>query len=456
MIEIKKRDIYMNGIEDVRKSTADQVKRICAQYGLYGNAIYYSPSPFEGSDLNKMYIIAGFDPALSHTPPPKYLCPDEIVRRIEQNENLFYPNIWAFDMSSCKNEMDANHALVEYCKNAEFISNLYKEYDLSAPTKLRVSEVGQLINFRTGLDNPLANSKLISRYKRGLDWFFKREKSKNVFRQKWLDYFRSEKFPDDKGPIAKLVGYFRRDSNIYPIEQLMNANGDIRKLEMQEHEYKWFAKFLKENHPDVCISVGEKKVVNHGSVRLSDDSANPFGRCVTGEEYAVIRKERFAEEGWEAVKDLRMTYWEFRDVFYKAVDEPIIAGVYNDIVLSYAKCDSLMKLKERGPIKMKKIPANDFMNFVGLAKHNSLHFYIDNSGDYAVPSLESITVLYNEYQEDKMNGILNRMVNDKINYSHMVEEVIHPTLSSKINDVTLSSGMNNRSRNHINTYNNER
>ena len=43
----------------------ENVKRICAEYGLYGTVCYYQPSRFEHSDCNGMYIVAGTDPALA-------------------------------------------------------------------------------------------------------------------------------------------------------------------------------------------------------------------------------------------------------------------------------------------------------------------------------------------------------------------------------------------------------
>jgi len=439
-------------IENIRKNAADRVKNICSQYGLYGNVIYYNPSPIPDSNLNRLYVVAGLDPALALDPPPKYVRPDEIVRQNNRNEKLFYPNIWAYDLFSEGMGIEINHALVEYCKTAEFVSNLYAEYDLKPPDKLRISEIGQLINFRKGMENPLATADLIQQYQKGLDWYFKREKTTNTFRRQWLDYFRSEKFPDDKGPVDKLIGYFRRNENKTTVDQMMEVNSDLRKLQMQEHEFKLFDQFMKDCYPEVIYAVGDKEIVDHGSTNNIKDPKNPFGRCVTGEEYAVIRKDRFAEEGFEALSDLRMTYWEFRDIYYKAVDEPLVASVYNSIVLNYAKCNSMAELKEFGPVQMQKIPADDFMNFVSLAKANNVRFYIDHHGDYALPSLDTIHVLYNEHQEGKINSILERMINDKIEYSHMIDRSSHPALSSMIQSIDQIQNPNENIGHSVTSY----
>ena len=149
----------------------------------------------------------------------------------------------------------------------------------------------------------------------------------------------------------------------------------------------------------------------------------------------MIRKDRFAEEGFAALADLRPAYWEFRDVYYKAADEDLVAGVYNRIALSYAKCNPLMDLKERGELRLTKIPASDFMNFVSLAKANKLRFYIDNDGDFALPSLDHINVIYNAHQEEKLQGITERMVHDKVEYSHMLDIPPYSALSAKLQSI---------------------
>lgn len=82
-----------------------------------------------------------------------------------------------------------------------------------APDSLLDSEVYQLINHRNRAYSPFTSPAMKQKCREDLDWFFRREKSTSSFRQRWLRYFRSEKFPHDKGPLAKLMGYFRRDQS---------------------------------------------------------------------------------------------------------------------------------------------------------------------------------------------------------------------------------------------------
>ena len=420
-------DVY-----DSQKRASDQISRICAEYGLYGSIVYHTPSSIPGSDRNRVYIVAGNSPDLEKEPLPKWVYPDDIVRRTERNNKLFYPNIWAFDLSANGNEMKATEQLVEYLKKAEFVRAIYAERGMDPPEKIRVSEVHQLIRTREMRDNVLIDNRTRAKCKRDLDWFFRREQSKG-FRRKWLDYFRSEKFPDDKGPVAKLTGYLNRSKQKTNIQQLMEVNEEVRKLEMQEHEYKLFTKFLSTVYPDVVYAASEKDIVSHGGLNNPKETEEAIGRRVTGEEYAVVVKERFAEEGWEALEKLKPAYWEFRDVYYKACDEPLIAAAYNSITLQFAKCDALEDLI--GPYEMADVPVTDFMNFVSLAKANKLRFYIDNAGDFAVPSLDTVHVIYGKHHSEKVQGILGRMMTDKVEYSHVLEDHERPALSRVICDM---------------------
>jgi len=72
---------------------------------------------------------------------------------------------------------------------------------------------------------------------------------------------------------------------------------------------------------------------------------------------------------------------------------------------------------------------------VSLAKTNKLRFYIDHFGDFAVPSLDNIHVIYSQHQSEKLYGVLTRMLSDKIEFSHVLEDRERPALSRVIQDM---------------------
>lgn len=411
----------------------DTVQRICAEYGLYGNIYYREASRIPYSDKNRLYIIAGTDPAIGKEPPPDRFCPDVIIRRREQNEKLFYPDVWAYDLTAHSDQMKAAEELVEFCRHSEFLSTIYSEHGLPLPEKIRESEMRQIMVHRDASQNFDLTVPVMQKSREALNWFFRREKSTG-FRRRWLDFFRSDKFPDDKGPIAKLKAYFRyrRKDPRVSLEQMMEFNSDIKKLEMQEHEYKLWSDYLAKHYPEVTYVEGDKDVVNHGVDKPGDEPLKPFGRRITGEEFAVIRKERFAEEGWDCLADVKPSYWEFRDVYYKEADAALVAEAYHAVTLQYAKPDDLSTLMCNGPIEMMDISCSDLMNFVSLSKANGLRFYFDLHDEFDTPSLDKIHVIYNRSQRDILDGITDRMISDKVTYSHLIDEADRPALQDII------------------------
>ena len=395
-------------------------QKICSEYGLFGNFFYYAPSPIDESDRNRLYFIAGIDPSLGSEALPAYVYPEDLLRRQQRCNKLFYPQVYVIDFTEGDSRKFVSEELVEYCKKAEFLQTLYAQYGMDVPPKLRLNEVSRLSEFFDILHNPDTDPRIRKKCQKDLDWFFRRERSTG-FRKRWLDYYRSDRFPDDRGPVGRIIGYLRRNRQKTDILQLMDCSEKLHKLVMQEHEYKYFIKHMRELYPDVSYCSGPKEIINNG-VHNPKHSESVLGKRITGEEYAALRSARFAEEGWEFIADCKEGYFELRDVYYKACDEPLVASVYHSITLGYAKCnglEELTRIADKSPLRLADISASDFMNFVSLAKANHLRFYIDNTGQYAIPALGKIRVIYNQHQGELLQSILTRMTEDKVAYSHL-------------------------------------
>jgi len=265
--------------------------------------------------------------------------------------------------------------------------------------------------------NPHFDYKIIKKCNDDLSWFFKRERSKG-FRRRWLDYFRSEQFPHDGSPIEKIKGYFNRNKQETTLLQLFTHSDQIHKLELQEHQYKRLVNWLNKTHPDVMYAISKKCTVNHGGANNPTSTHEAIGQRVTSEEYDRIRYERFATESWSALENIKPVYREFRDFYFKACDEPIIASIYNSITMEFARCNPLDEILE--PYCFADVPTIDFMNFVSLAKANNLKFYIDNIGDFSIPSFDAAHIIIGQHQYDKFDAIMQRMADDKISDSHVL------------------------------------
>ena len=100
-----------------------------------------------------------------------------------------------------------------------------------------------------------------------------------------------------------------------------------------------------------------------------------------------------------------------------------MASAFQDATLRYARSDNLQTIEARGgTLCLSCIPKEDFMNFVSLAKANRLSFYIDSTGLFEVPSIKKINVVYSSHDEDLLRDILDRIVNEKVEYSHLVPD----------------------------------
>ncbi len=413
-------------------SFSNQVEKICSDYGLYGSVVLCRPSPIAGSQRNKIYLIACRDPELLEDIRSGKADPDYYLRRNIRSERLVFTDAFVYDLSKEGNRMDAMQELMEYCKYTEFLTSLYGRHKMPPPLKLRRFEIRQLMDARDKQRRPEMDGIWKSATK-ALNDFFSHEAKQGLTRE-WMDFFRSDKFPDDAGPVKKLRAFLSRRKPEISLEQLMACNGQIHTLEMQEHEYRRFSDFMRSVFPYVPYAVSKKIVIDNNAKPQDPIFEEEYGKRVTGEEYDKIRERDFAEKGWDCISNLRPAYFEVRKVSYAAIDEPSIATAFHDATLRYAKRNELSEILSRGgPEALYSIPKEDFMNFVSLAKANGVPFYLDNLGEYEVPSLDSINVVYSTRDQEMVYAILDRIVNEKIGSSHLVpDDERRPALQRKI------------------------
>lgn len=423
----------MESIEETMQAAANEAREICASYGLHGNVFYYAPSPLSESGRNRLYMVAGYSPAFDGEMKGMSETPTDIYRRNMRTQRLFYPASFALDLFTEKDRLKTIEMLVEYCRKAEFIRAIYKENQLEPPVCIRESEISQLLYFYDTCKSVMVPEEVRSQARSALKKFFQGE-HRTGFRHRWLDYFRSDHFPDDVNSFVKIRDYFRRNTGLMSLDQLMEANTEISRFDMQEFEYRAFAKIMAEKHPDVPYAISKKDIVNHGLKKNETEQDSPIGgRMVTFEEYAVTRRDRFANESFACLEDMRPSYWEFRSVYYHSIDAPDVAAVYNQISLEYARPNTLQDLLSHDAVSQRDFPATDFMNFVSLAKANHLRFFID-TGIYDVPSIDHIHVIYNNNQNEDIMGIISRMMHDKVQNSHFIEpSAPQPSLKQRIN-----------------------
>lgn len=411
-------NIFNLNVNNLEQSSLT-VYTIAREYHMYGGVFYHNPSEFPSSDLNRVYVVCGSNPNLNGTRLPKDINPDEIIRRNGRNNVLFPLDYWAMELiPNDGNLFELFSDMMEFLKGAEAAHLLYGEYGVPVPDKLRLSELNMLITINNIIHDSKTSSSLREKYQKDLTAFFKNEK--NERKREWNAYYRSEHFPDNGGTIAKIINFSKRSEQCVDLSTLMRVNGDVQKIELQEHEYPVFKQFLKDCYPYVTYAIEDIHPVDH---KLRNSPNDPPGtpKYVTSEEYDQIKKERFAKEGFSALSNLQVTYWKFRTVYYKEVDEPIIAAVVNDIRTRFAKSNMIDEVRKGGgELQYLSVPKNDFDNFVSLAKANNLVFYIDNRGGFYKPSLEKYHIIYNSYQQEIVLAIQERLFYEKISMSHVI------------------------------------
>lgn len=432
-------DLAINRLDQ----NSQAIRDIAGGYHLYGGVFYYHPSEFPNSDLNRLYVVCGSDPRLNGKELPKDIRPDEIIRRNGRNNTLFYTDYWAMELKpDNSNLFHISDDLMEFLKGSEAVHVLYGEYGVPVPDKLRLSELNMLITINDAIEDSKTSPALKEKYRKDLTEFFKNES--NERKREWNDYYRSEHFPDDGGAIQKKMNFSKRNEQRVELSTLMRVNGDVQKIELQEHEYQVFKQFLKDCYPSVTYAIEDMHPVDH---KLRNSPNDPPGtpKYVTSEEYDQIKKERFAKDGFSALSDLQVTNWKFRTVYYKEVDEPIIAAVVNDIRTKFAKPDMIDEVRRGGgELKHIAVPSDNFANFVSLAKANNLTFYIDNRGSFFKPNLEEYHVIYNSRQQELVMGIQQRLFSEKVSFSHAVSDSqrANRELDKKIDRIKLEQSMN--------------
>ncbi len=415
-----KRGVFVSDVMQFLPNMLDDstVNMLCAEYGIWGRVITEN-NPY--TNRTDMYIVASLKDISEES-----IDYEKIINRNAQHSNLFFPQNFAFKVDET-NTLSALESLVDYCKKAEFISAIYKEFNAPLPDKMQLAEVYYLIDFNEGRYNDKLPQQTRNKYLTGLKNYFKDERKDSTFHKQWRSYTRSEKYDDKASKFKQFIGFLNRNEPETDINSLLKAGGELRKLEMQEHEYVKFREFMVDCFPDVVYTVGDKTIIDHGLIDTKDDDLNmsldtPWGICVTGKKYAELVEDYLAVYGVSFIKRFTPSYWEYRDVYYKACDEQKVARAYNSINLAYAKCDSLETIKEKGNPVLVDIPTGNFMNFVALSKGFGLHFYVDNQGHYAPPSLELVRVIYPDTEHHLLAEVMGHIVTNQILRSHVTTE----------------------------------
>lgn len=380
------------------------------EYGLFTQKVSV-PQP--GAET-KEYLV------LSLTPIKDDINPVAIINRNKRNKNIFYPENFAIELHS-ENPLLMWEKISNYMAYAEFVYELYEQFDTPLPQAIRTDEVEALSNFYCNYNDKDFDIETRKGYLEGLRKFFENENTKSRFKKEWHKFYRSELFDADKSLVQNFFNFIRRNEPETSVDTLIESNGELKKVYMAEHHYKEFREIIKERYPDVKYSVTDKQISDKGILTDPETGKRvetPYGKTVTDEEYDKILEERFASEGFACLDGLTPSLFLGRDVMYKASDENIIASVSHEVSLRWAKCCDLKTLEKDGPVHSIDIPAGQIMNFYVGMKENKVPFFIDYN-ENSSPNFTTLRIVYNAVNENTVQNILIGLTMAQVKLAHI-------------------------------------
>lgn len=393
----------------------NRIQEVCEEYGLYAKIVNYK----NGYSVlgTGVYVV------VSMYPIPDNIKPYKLCDRNERNNQVFYPKNFAVKLTP-DNPVVAFDSIIQFCKKSEFLRALYKEFDAELPECVRYTELTGLENWNEGRYNDSMGAEYQLKCFEGLETFFKQEKKKNKTAQEKRRFWRSDKYDERASWFQKQSDFNNRNEPVVRLNVLLQYTDDVNKLEMPEEYYASFLDYLKKCYPEVTIAADEKETIDNGLIALSKklpkDHPAMRQKPITAAEFNEIMRRNFATQGWKCVEEYQPAKWEYRNIYYKEVDEPQIIAAFNDISLEFADPEPMQTMKERGKCCMVDLSITDFRNFVALAKQNHLLFHVDNTGKFAMPSLENIHVVYNVKDQNIVDTILSTLVKEKVLRSHLL------------------------------------
>lgn len=340
----------------------------------------------------------------------------EIEADIKANDSLFLVNEFSINASEHDSVFVAE-SLIEYCMKAEFIHTIYNEFEAPVPNQIRNSELYHLIDFNDGRFDEAMPIEVKNDYTMALTKFFRDENKDGYFHKKWREFYRSEKYDNNGSFLKNFSNFLTRNKNEINLKLLIDSSNGLKSLEMEKKQYDEFKDRIKTFYPDLSYSVDKKTIViDHGQLEVPKE--------MEGQIY----------NPWEG----EQSHWEFIKIYYNEADEYKIAQVFNSIRLNFAKDKTLNEIEARGKIAITPVPVMDFINFVSLMKANNVPYHVDD-GKHARPELDKVYIVYNEYNQEKIERIFARMIHDKTYNYHAISD----EQRENVRNVTLNQRLEN-------------
>ena len=392
--------------ELLRDERMRNVTNYGARYGVAAAVIDYHAN--EKRPDSGYFIVAG----LGQFPNigPDGMTPKDIQEYWERNGDLCYP--YAFAREITQDNIDTViDSFNGFCQNMEVISALYKQYDCPVPPVMRTSEVGGLVDLNREANNPDRLWSVRACYEKELDRFFANEKKiqKNAGHKEYMEFYRSDR-SDTAEPDGKkgLTYYKLKGQQEIPLGLLIKTGASVARACIPEELFQDMRKTLKYS-PYVIYSVGKLHKYDMGRIEGPNDP-------------------------WKN----EQRYFEYRDIYFKKVDEPEVASAY--IRAKYVDVDTRDSISRDAKITAPALsgrPVARYISpraidaFIKTAQMNNLQFTFDYHGILLEPSFDKIPVMVAKQDAAALDYILKDLDNRSFQ-QHFTENSNLPYLSDTV------------------------
>ncbi|MBO5323866.1 MAG: hypothetical protein J6A88_07190 [Oscillospiraceae bacterium] len=384
-------------------------RKIAKEYGVFAEKISVEHPGSEATE----YIV------FSLSPIQKGIDPVSIINRNNRNTTIFYPENFAVELHK-GNPFSVWEKIASYLAHAEFMYEVYEEFEKPLPKAIRTDELSALVNFYNQYKNPNFDALTRGDYLNGLREFFKEEYPKSKFKREWQEFYRSELYDGNKSFWQNYRVFKKRLEPEVALDVLVGSCDDLSKVYMPEHRYQEFRSIIQSRYPEVKYYAGKKEVIDKGIIvdpKTNERVKTPYGITVTKEEYDKVMDARFAAEGFSCVDDLNVSYFEGREIIYKSSDENIIASISNAITFRWARPSTLDALKQHGLLSCIEIPNQYITTLCVDLNYSQIPFYIDNRP--AISRFGILRIVFNSQHEEHIRNVLIGLNIANVDMAHL-------------------------------------
>ena len=331
------------------------IKNLCRCFGLVPAVVEYQSTNKKESGF---YILIALDKI------PEIKNAAEFAKKIKRENTYFHTQF------ACKIDEDNPYAayaeVIRYCKDGEFVNNLYStiikepfpekigrnQLDKIKTLAILQNEVNYTHEFRENIK--AKNLKLVKKLAIG-----------GGFNKSWYEFKQSGKYNPKFSTLTNLFNYiFKRNSQCINDKTLTNDTfSKYVEFEMLNSTYKKFKKEIK-NRPEILYSLVERDITDNRSLKNK-----------------LLNREK------ENVADIVK-------IKVKQIDEAEVANIINRISLGAKSTIFFKDLQYLGEIVGETIPRDTFLLFEDVAKDWNFKYMIDN-GYINYSDRDNIALLFN-------------------------------------------------------------